>query len=123
MMITNQDRPCFGRFDMPLALSRTTINDLGTRLRLAKGIGSGVHRIPQHVPDCVVYRQFPGDVVPRRIQDERRQGRLLSAEPQQHLAGASQLPHFREHQIHCILHAPVRIHFDFAVVGPPEAHR
>jgi hypothetical protein len=68
----------------------------------------------------LLHRQFPDDVVSRRLQDQRGQGRILSAKPQQHLPGATQLHHLGEDQMHCLLHTTVGIDLDFAVVSPSE---
>src|ERR1041384_2495543 len=78
MMIVNQDHPCITRLEMPLALPGASIDDLGSGFRFAEGVSARVHRIPEHVPDGVVYREFPDDIKPRRIQnrsEERRVGK------------------------------------------------
>jgi len=43
------------------------------------------------------------------------------AEPQQHLAGASQFGHFAEHEMSTFLDPAIRVHFDLAVLRPAEA--
>src|ERR1700733_7742080 len=58
MMVVNQDHPCITRLEMPLAFSGASIDDLGSGFRFAEGIGARVHRIPEHVPDGVVHREF-----------------------------------------------------------------
>ena len=116
MVVVNQDHPCITRLEMPLALSGASIDDLGSGFRFAEGIGARVHRIPQHVPDRVVHRQFPDDVMSGRIQNQRGQIRILSPKPQQYLPGAAQLHHLGEDQMHCLLHTTVRIDLYFAVV-------
>ena len=120
MMVANQDHPCIARLKMPLALSSASIDDLGSGFRLAEGIGARVHRIPEHVPDRVVHRQFPDDVMSRRLQNQRGQIRILAPKPQQHLPGAAQFHHFGEDQMHCLLHTTVGIDLDFAVGCPSE---
>ena len=121
-MVANQDHPCIARLEMPLALSSAAIDDLGSGFRFAEGVGARVHRIPEHVPDRVVHRQFPYDVMSRRLQNQRGQIRILAPKPQQHLPRAAQLHHFGEHQMHCLLHTTVGIDFDFTVGCPPETY-
>src|SRR5438309_4729137 len=81
MMVVNQDHPCITRLEMPLALSGASIDDLGSGFRFAEGVSARVHRIPEHVPDGVVYREFPDDIMPRCIQNQRGQIRILTPKP------------------------------------------
>src|SRR4051812_11598559 len=81
MMVVNQDHPCITGLEMSLALSGASIDDLGSGFRFAEGIGARIHRIPEHVPDSVVYRQLPDDVMSRRIQNQRGQIRILAPKP------------------------------------------
>jgi hypothetical protein len=90
------------------------------KVGLAEGVGSRVHRISEHMPDRVVHRQFPDDVLSRRIQNQRRQIGILAPKPQQHLPGATQLHHLGEDQMHGLLHTTVGIDVDLAVGGPSK---
>jgi hypothetical protein len=72
------------------------------------------------VPDGVVHREFPDDVMARRVQNHRGQIRILAPKPQQHLSGATQFHHLGENQMDCLLHTTVWIDLDFAVGGTSE---
>src|SRR6185437_15949000 len=122
MVVTNQDHPGIDRLEVSVALSGPTVDHLGSRFCFAERISARIHRISDHVPDRVVYRQLPNDAVSGSLHNQCRQARLLCAKPQQHLPGASQLRQFCEYQMHSLLYAPVWINLYFAVLRPSESH-
>src|SRR5215469_972886 len=80
MMVSNQYTPRCWRLKMPLAFSRSSVDHLRSRFCLPKHISPGIHRIPHHMPDRIVDRQFPDHVLSWAL-NNGRQTHFFSAEP------------------------------------------
>src|SRR5580700_6862899 len=96
---------------MPVGLSGAAIDDFSTRFRFTKGIRASVDRIAQNLPDGVVNRQPPENLLPRSL-ELLRQFDFFTSKPQQRLPSAPQLFELCKDQINCLFHAAVGIDFD-----------
>src|SRR5580692_9370336 len=103
---------------MAIGFPRPTAYHSRPHFRLAERVGTAVHGIEQHAVYGSIHRQPPAKRSAEGVVSDHWQHHALTAEPQKHLAGATQLVELSKYQFNGLLYPLIGIFFDLSMMGP-----